>query len=339
MSDNLKKTLLKCLNKTQNTKDEIRIVRLCHSFAYSYLISKAAKGKLYIDRNISFENFAYDYIGELFAKNGNGDFILLRKCFSVEEIKKMNSCEVELILKKIVFTHVEDNIFREMGRQDPSLRKIIRNIKLAIKSKEKESDVRLINGYLKLEEEFEEQNLQEMPIEIMQFKLRAEIEENMQIPDIVSSVINILENQNIFYKKYSVVGLAICIRKIHANFYTTRDESEKTSSINDLLFEQEFEDFLSNSIEGVKNTIGKKYVLDGKVSEDKMRVYLKACKKIVRESFNLTKYGYSQYEYLKRTDPQIEYSEFRTNDRQKLEYLVKKVKQQLIRKYKNEWIF
>lgn len=304
--------------------------------ALAYLRMKASSNKLYMIRGERLEDLAWDFIAELFEKNENGCLVRLQEYFGNIDIHELSSSDLSVELRKLVFTKVEDNIFRAVGEKDPSLRKIIRNLKLAIRDNDCTHHVCYKDGYIVVEED-EKENLPIMPSEFMQIKLSSRLEEKMQIPDILIEAIDVLQIQDQYQKRISLVGLASIIRLTYVHFNEPNSQ-EKQLNADDAIIHAEFEKFLEISSESIRTNTGYSYIRKGKISHEELDMYMNAAKDIVHDAFNEGKTESSQYEYLKNYNPDLDYDDFRENKRQILEYLVKLIRKDLVETFKEDWL-
>lgn len=331
----LKETISSCLGQNVSRKDLKKLIKKCHSMALAYLRMKAASNQLYMIRGERLEDLAWDFIAELFEKDENGCLIRLQDYFHDVSLEELNDSDLTIELRKLVFTKVEDNIFRAVGEKDPSLRKIIRNLKLAIRDNDCEGWVCYKHGNIIVGEDSEE-NLPIMPSEFMQIRLSSRVEEKMQIPEILIEAIDVLQRQDKYQKKISLVGLASVIRLTFVHFNETSAE-EKQLNADETIINTEFEEFLNESLEMVRSSTGYSYIRKRKINHDELDMYMKAAKDIVYDYFNNGKTESSQYEYLKNYMPGLEYSDFRENKRQILEYLVRLIRKDLVETFKDDW--
>ena len=158
----------------------------------------------------------------------------------------------------------------------------------------------------------------------------------MQIPDILANAIDVILKQDRYQKKISLVSLASVIRLTFVNFYETTTEKKQLNA-DESIITTEFQEFLNESVEMVRTSTGFSYVRKGKISEDQLDMYMSAAKDIVNNYFNSDKSESSQFEYLKNYMPELEYDDFRSNNRQVLEYLVKLIRKDLIETFKEDW--
>lgn len=303
--------------------------------ALAYLRMKAASKKLYMIRGERLEDLAWDFIAELFAKDNKGCLVKLQEYFDDISLEDLDHSELTIELRKLVFTKVEDNIFRAVGEKDPSLRKIIRNLKLAIRDCDSDHRVNYEQGFIIVDKNVSD-NLPVMPSEFMQIRLSSRLEDKMQIPDILTEVIDVLLKQESYQKKISLVSLASVIRLTFVHFNELSTDRKKLSADDEILT-TEFEKLLNESSEMVRKSTGYSYIRKGKISHDELNMYMSAAKDIVYDYFNDGKRESSQYKYLKKYMPTLEYDDFRTNNRQVLEYIVKLIRKDLVEVYKDEW--
>lgn len=316
-------------------RDVNLLVVKCHSIATVYLRMKASTQRLYLFHGERMEDLAWDFIADLFEKDAEGELKIFREFFRDKELELLDEQDVIIELRKLVFTKVEDNIFRSIGELDPSVRKIIRNLKLAYKNGFEDNEVRLENGWLICGSVDKDSNLT-MPSEIIQSKLCYRVHEKMQIPEILDQAIDILRVQDEYPKKINLTSLALVIREVFLHF--NRDLLINTihPQHDQVLISNEYSKFLDLCVEKVKQRVGDRYVKNGKKSTDMMITYLKAARNIL----NIYDHNYynerTHYETLKEELPDLSYEQFRDYHRKILEYLVKQIRSEMLNMYKWE---
>ncbi len=333
----LRQSLRNCLSNSISKSDLRAVINRCYTFALAYLRMKASTGKLYMFHGERLEDLAWDFIADIFEKDSAGNLKVLESYFSAQNISEIDDHDLHSMLRRLVFTKVEDNLFKAVGETDPSLKKIIRNLKLAIRDEKCEHSVCFQEGYL-IVERTDDKSLPVMPSEFMKIKLASRIKGNMQIPDILVEVIDALQGQTKYQKCISLVSLAIIIREVYVHFYNDFDTGQDEPKAEENLMNKEFEDLLDRSVKTVKLQTGDNYVERGKISSTLLNAYMNASKKIVKEQLTETFHANTQYTYLKEELPELSYSEFRNKHRQILEYLVKLIRSDILSVYKKEWL-
>ncbi|MCC5907266.1 MAG: hypothetical protein JJU13_13725 [Balneolaceae bacterium] len=331
----LRNSLICCINSSNHTRELRRLIEECHSIALAYLKMKASANKLFLFHGEDLKDLAWDFIAESFEKDIDGRLIKFQEYFDGYDLNEMTEPEITFLIRKLIFTKVEDNLFRAIGERDPSLRKIIRNLKLAIRESDCEWRVCFNNGDLVIEKGLN--NLPKMPSEFMQIKLSQRLDKHIQIPDILIEVIDIMMQQSEYQKRFSLIGLAIIIREIFVHFNSDKIQDKVIPDVDLRLLNGEFDEFLERSVKSIRFTVGYNYIRKNKMSIKSLNAYMNASKEIVKEHFIGKNNNISHYECLKEQMPALEYNQFRTHHRQKLEYLVKLVRADLVRVYKQDW--
>jgi len=335
----LRDTLIRCVTNAYQKNDVNRLIHLSHRQAVSYLRMKTSSYKSFMIRNENIHDLAWDFIAELFQKDDKGNLSELQSCFEPGSLKEITDADVTIELRKVVFTKVDDNLFRFYGDMDPSLKKIIRNIKLAVRDKEFEKEICYRDGYLIINTECYHKKTM-MPADFLQLKLCSRLNGNMQIPEIMAEVIGIIDHQEDYRKQVSLVALAAIIREC---FVLMQNESDNDRHggvrpmAGEKILAKEFEFFLDKSVLKVKRSLGRRYVEKGKLKQEDLDLYFKAAAAIVKDDFSSKMNGLSQYDQFRKHVTGLEYEQFRDNYRSLLEYVVKLIRKDLISFFRKEW--
>lgn len=317
-----------------------KLIDVCHSLALAYLRMKAASGKLYMIHDEHLNDLAWDFIADLFEQSRDGELVKINTYFEDTDIAGCSTPGIIIDLRKLVFSKVDDNIYHTLGSKDPSLRKIIRNLKLAIDSTDTHESITYDDGFLKLNRGTDTR-LPAMPAEFMQMRLCSRLNGKMQIPEILTAVVRILEEQDQYRTRFSVVALATIIREsyVYLHDYNVMPELNEKEKIDHYVFSGEFETFLKKSAHLIRSTAGKRYLENGKITENEMDIYMETSVNIIRDQFINGKKKYSQFEHLRQLQPDVDHQEFRNDKRQFLEYLVAQIKENLIETYRKDWLY
>lgn len=332
----LRGTLKKCINTSYNRRDIHYLITTCHKLALSYVIMKSKSHKSYFLKEDCKSDLAWDFIAEIFQKDDFGNFTLLQSYFDSVDIDGFKDHELFIELRKLVFTKVDDGIFRYYGERDPSLKKIIRNLKLSVRNSDFRHKVQYEDGFIVVPND-EVQELPSMPEDFLRIKLCFRLEEQMQIPDILNQVVNILQDQSEYRNRFSLVILAKIIRE---SFVLIHDESETknlTPAADKQLLKQDVEKFLNRSVNKIKKDVAPGYVKRGKIESDHVDIYFETATDIVRDDLT-EQSGLSQFDRIKTYLVDLEYEQFRKKHRSVLEYMVKLIRTDLIQNVRNDWV-
>ncbi len=109
------------------------LVGVCHALAIPYL-RKRLNGDVILKKTLELDtrDFAFDCVADLFAYAESGEFPHFQAYFAAYPVERLTEEETLSHLRRLVFSHVNHGIFRLYNEVDPSLGKVIRNIKLAL---------------------------------------------------------------------------------------------------------------------------------------------------------------------------------------------------------------
>ncbi len=109
------------------------LVRVCHALAIPYL-RKRLNGDVILKKTLELDtrDFAFDCVADLFAYADSGQFPHFQAYFAAYPVERLTEEETLSHLRRLVFSHVNQGIFRLYNEVDPSLGKVLRNIKLAL---------------------------------------------------------------------------------------------------------------------------------------------------------------------------------------------------------------
>jgi hypothetical protein len=330
--------LCRCITAEYSREDINGLIEICHKLAFSYLKMKAASQKFFMIRNESIEDMALDFIAELFRIEDERNLVVLHDYFISMDLKNMSNRELTSELRKLVFTKVDDNIYRFYGKKDSSLKKIIRNIKMAIRNRESVGGVCCRNGYFIISPDID-QKKPLMPQDFLLLKLTLHLKAHMHIPEVLIKVREIIDQQEEYQKRFPLVSLAIVIREYFVLLHEQESPKEHFAEyrIEDRLFENEFDQFLEDTVLKVKGTIGRRYVKKGKVEAQEIDLYFKAASDIVKADFYDNVNGLTQYDQLNKYVSDLDYEQFREKQRSQLEYIVILIRKELVSSFKKEW--
>lgn len=191
--------------------------RLCYSVARRLIRSKIVSKILPTDLlGLSEADITHDCIVELFSLGPSNELHEIVKYFNYQGISAENEPEEHLFvhLRRLVFSIVNDNIFRLYNEADPALGKILRNIKIALSNQTQ----------FKLTKHFDEYYLELTTCDILSgcVTIRDEdllheiyqiiITEN-EIPGILSKLVKMLTYQEIYKQHVRMILVALAIKK------------------------------------------------------------------------------------------------------------------------------
>lgn len=323
----------------QKDQDAVReFAYFSRDVALAYLKYKIKNGDRYIltyyDR---LEDLAWDCIADLFERDENGHFSQLETYFKNVEINAIHEGDLVSLTRRLIFSKVNDGLFRNHKNFDKSLSKIIRNLKLAAKG-HPEIDITIVNNQTSLVFEIEENDGPSIPPEILEAWLFRHIEPKLNTKDILELVFELFRQNQVYNNSIPVVWLAQSIRHVYTKMNGDFKEVPAHSKPN--FFNGELTAFIEQIIDLKKGDLYKSYVETGKISSTLFDHYLNAVVEILHDDFiEDDPVADSYFEHLAKYMPQLKKDTYREDHRQYLEYLVKIIRKDFTNEVKKEFLF
>ena len=329
----LREILLAMLAGTSHREDLNRLIAVSHSLAASFLASKTTTGSLTSAYDLSTSDLAYDCIAELFQQDANGRYLQLQAYFAGLSLPTAHDEEILAHLRRLVFSKVNQSIFRLYSEADPSLAKVLRNIKLAIHSLKNFEET----------ERFGEPcivpSLCDTLVHLPPFE-REELEHcflrvargNELVPDLLAKLSLFLRGQDERCRVLPLVGVGLLFRSV----YEKKELPESQhATVDESLISHDVTAIIQESCTEVQCQTQRKYVGNGKVPEDIFTLYfdviqVELCDRLLGRDGNES----SLVERLQQRVPGLTRDEYSRTHRNRVEYLLKLVDKKAMKRLK-----
>lgn len=308
------------------------------------------------------EDVAIDCIAGLFIRNERGELIQLQRYFGpkIATDSRPNEMEFTSMLRRLVVKKTKQELSRIFRERDPEGAKIIRNIKVAIRSSQ------------------ELQSFKEMGREFIYFNSNGKANSNQMVEGEDGETEDLIDYQN---SKVERLKHSIPERLLFQHFLETYDPSDSVASmikkmlaivcnfpeyqgylaidviasiIRDVTFQhvreklsndvdmnsplndlqaKEIEHVNKSIIDLIHHKINNQYLNKMKITPEKAEIYCKAIVDFVNE-LTQGKETDSNFRYLRRYIPELSQQQYREEERSIFEYLVKITKKSLRKKLK-----
>ncbi|MGA2624989.1 MAG: hypothetical protein ABSF91_14110 [Bacteroidota bacterium] len=307
------------------------LYRLFVTFARQLVRRKIFSGKLNPEfMGMSEPDMVHDCIAELFTRSSRNELIEIAKYFDHEQIDIESLHEERLLIhvRRLIFTAVNDNIFRMYNEIDPPLGKILRNIKNTVG---RCADFQLTNQFGEQHLEFVSGNvLQQYPIlsdEDLQRLVERIMATETEIPSIVMELKHALESQNKCRRAVRLVSLALAIKKgyelLAFELQTTEDGTKPDAVIDS-------RSAIQLAFEQISAKIKERYLESGKIDKQTFECYSNALRRMLEDEFMLGSNGaISYYQYVSHYYPDLTRKEYERHHRTTFEYLAKLAKERV----------
>lgn len=262
-----------------------------------------------------------DCIAELYQRNEDGTFIVLEQYFNTARWQNLSEEELKISLRRLVFSKVNEGLFRNYREEDPNLAKIIRNIKEAVKHDERVSltKVRETNWLVIGPAKAELNNLPLAPIEILEAHMCSAVCNTSNVYRAVDSFASFLEEHPHYCNGYPLSAFAQVLRASYMNRVLPEPQTLESS------YEPiEVENAISKAVSYVRNSLHDSYVRGGKLSLTLFNHYISAVTKTLKSTFTLYPEAIdSQFEALQTLMPGLSKDVYMSQHRNIMQYLFK----------------
>jgi hypothetical protein len=298
------------------------IVRSFHALALAYIGRKVSAGRLETSRlGVSLDDLAVDCIADLFTRDDQGRFSVLQSYFSGADLRSMPESELLGLSRRLVFSAVNQQLFRIYGSYDPGFRKLLRNLKGAahrapgIQLVEHQGDTWVLfsaNGA-------HGDGRPVIPPEYLEALLAQHISVRSSSGDMLRAVGLALSENPPYARGYPFIGLASVLRQMLARMEVV-DEPEHDDAVS----VAEIDRVLGDVLPGVLSEIGVRYIREGKLGQEVLEAYRLAVREILLMEFGHGNgHDVSFYDILSTLLPGTTQAEYAEEHRSRLEYLVR----------------
>jgi hypothetical protein len=282
---------------------------------------------------IDLNDLALDCIADLFKRDEDGAFPQLYSYYSRLISPSSSKEELFILTRKLIFSKVNQEIFRLYSDEDPGLSKIIRNLKRTLKFVPQLLAERR-NGDIWIYLDDSDPELPIMPPEYMEARLSEGIASNPSFKCVLTTLCNVLNGQNEFRKMYPIMGIAIICRSLFLNLlgnpadYVFEEEGLRPDEINL---------FIQDSIRIIRKNTQNEYISKGKLSTYHYECYFKAMHQIlIAQYVHNNGFDKSFYEYLSSFIRNLTPEIYKSEHRSMFEYFIKLTRNQLLKIIRQE---
>ncbi len=307
-----------------NTRVVNQFVALCHRMATRYITMKANKASWYQQiQTEKINDLAWDSIAELFRTDDDGRLTCLVDYYQSMNLEKITEGELYSATRRLIFRKVNDSLFRFMHDYDPSLSKIIRNVKLAVKECKDVSLVRRWNTYFLIFEDGVQNGMSVtgwMPPEILNARLLPFLTTKENLHDVITQAHDIITSQDDYVHAYPLIPLCLIIRESHIFLQDPIPHSVKPVSS---LLQDDVSHIIHSSITYLKTGLRQRYVQTGKIDENTFDNYFDGIRDYYIDSYVFFIEDIPYFTYIKKYLPGLTYSLYRNYHRKYVEYLMR----------------
>ncbi len=333
LSAGLKQNILSVIGGSSTREQLNQLVSVFHALASAFLASKSTCGMLTNVTGLKTSDLAYDCIAELFQQNKDGDYIQLVSYFAGLQMSSARDEEILAHARRLVFSKVNHGVYRLYSQTDPSLAKILRNVKLAVYSLKNftETDrfgeqclIPVLCDGLEHLPPFQHEELEQL---FMPMTRGSEV-----VPELLAKLSLVILEQCERCRIVPVIYVGLLFRSV---YNTKRDIHSNTVQIEDATVIRDTEDIINKVCRDLMSQMSKKYVDKKNISHEVFEKYFHVMEEGLTEKYiGGNGQDLSLFDNLKRHIPDLTKEEYRKSHRNTVEYLWKLAQKEAVKRLK-----
>ena len=321
LEDGLREILAAVVEGSYSNEQVSRLVAVSHALALPLLRSRISTGQVGTALiGLSLQDMAYDSVADLFRRDDNGDIVQVKSYFEGIEFSGLSDSALLSHLRRLVFSKTNQALFRMYNEADPTLGKIIRNIKLAIGTLQSFVEIDRF-GETWIAPSMIDPLLGQPPFDQarLEREFHAVAKGSEHVPALMAKLSLTLRQQDEFCRAVPLVGTALMFRSL----YLRRQEPETSNQATDQHFlEEETAAAIQRACRDVMSESKSRYQRNGPTDDAAFAAYTVVIEKSI--SLRLLEQdgrSSSYFERLKALMPDLTVDEYHRTHRSRIEYL------------------
>lgn len=305
------------------------LVDQSHRFACAYLKHKVAHGRLQPEHfGLSLDDLALDCVAELFRRDDAGRLVHLVDYFTSTAWERKSNETLHITLRRLVFSKVNEELFRRYRNHDPALSRLIRNVKNAVKETAGWSLVRYGSVlWMVADEAVHREGQPTVPPEILEAHLVPHVRASKAMPDIVASFVELIQGHRLYRPAYPVTQFAQVVQQALKRLAHAPDDTHRE----EMFREEEVARAIAQAVRDVRTRMYDTYVGQGKLDADTFELYVRVTHDILQDQFKDSSLPpRSYFDVCHAHRPGLSKATYRQVHRHIVEYLVKQARDALI---------
>jgi hypothetical protein len=310
---------------------------LCRKIARTHLLVRSRAARSYQNIfGLEMDDLATDAVAELFQRNAVGVFVQVRSYFESIEMEELSTPAVLAHLRRLVCSKVNNHLMTLHAEHDPSFWKILRNCKLAIQTLRTFS-VHERFGEIWIAPASVDPLLQKPPMDQTEIErlLWQSSRLNENIPTLLSCLSRALREQEQSTRMVRLYAVVAAIRAM----YIRKNEADAMEDVVDQhLSPGEIAAIVEEACRNIHQHMAPQYLNRKGVAGKTYDHYFTAIRQHLHDKYiSRDGFGKSLYEYLQAEQPDLQRDEYQADHRPRMEYLLRLVEMEAIRRLRREF--
>ncbi len=320
LAHNLSRKLLAITSGTHTHDQLSAVVRVSQALSISCLRTRHIPSVLKETHGLSIPDMAMDCVAELFEQDRQGSLVQLCAYFNGIPLESCSDEEALVHLRRLVFSKTYNGLFRFYNEADPTLGKVLRNIKLAVHSL-KNFEEHDVCGEPSIAPSACDplHHLPPADRETLERSLTLAINGRHAIPTMLARLSSYLRGQRLHSRRVSLIDVAVVFRALYTR---PLELPALTESGSDRTLQMDVETILGQVHRQAQTAAEKAYVASGKLSSELVDVYLRVIDAGLRATFvDCDGADFSLFAALRKEIPGLTKAAYMKKHRARLEYL------------------
>jgi hypothetical protein len=322
LAEGLQESLVKALHAPHSYQDLNRLIQVCHALALVTLRQRVSGRFASVMHGISLSQLAFDSIADLFMRDENGHLVKITSYFGAFQPENLTNEQVLQHLRRLVGGTVHQALCRVYTEIDPTLGKILRNVKLAVQSLvhfkqvDQFGDACITPAFCDSLE-----YLASCPFDELERGILTHATRVRTIPDLLSGLSLYLRQQSEYSRVVSVIDIArvfrsTLLRLAEGDVPCAMDASDQVSH-------PDLGAIIAWVCDGIQRRMMQTYVARGKTSEDMPSMYRRTMEQYLQRKLDGQDGEVSLRALFCELNPDIPKSEYMRVHRSRLEYMTR----------------
>jgi len=329
---------VRLLNDEPASADVNQFIGHCQRIAVAYLRRRGRLGRLRLDQfDLTEDDLALDCLADLFRRDDAGTFTQLRAYAKAVNWERLDAPGLEIAVRRLVFSAVNEGLFRRYRENDPVVGRFIRTLKRHVKRHESLVLVReraVLQVALR-DASPERLMMPQMTAELLECHLHGSFDARTSVPSALAVVSELFDSQSAYAPRIALSDLALSIRSVLVRRSAADTPDEETAS--ESLERTDIRDLagahVERALEEIEEDMRPLYVERRSISPALYGAYFKAIRDILTAQFvDGDDANLSFRSALDRYVGGLSSQEYRSQHQAVLEYLINLTKRRFLQR-------
>ncbi len=327
----IKSLIISLLHEKYSYKEVVRLVHITSALAKAYLkYSYPSFLRLCTQHGMTEDDLAEDSILRIFARNDDGEYILLKSFSDSLDLtfEETSENDVFMAYQSLVHTVAIRQLVKIYSQIDSTGSRIYRNIRDSIRKRNDLIVTRDFRGLvIKPSENSSLEHLPAIPFRELEQRFISRVTKPYTTPHLLSVLFSLIQDQDSYRHSMPLFKIVRLFKRHYSHIYS-KDNEQKGSIDLSTLSQTDYQIMKLEVFRTLREKILSTYVVSGKINFKEANLLYQTLVDIVSEWFNDDP-DHNSYFYHANSNFFIDKDQYDSDWRTKIEYLVRIAREQL----------